>query len=141
MMTFKDFLNKYVLKIKARSNIKFYQVISSISLSDIRIYLGDVPFKFDMGIVNLHPFRGTHWVIYIHECYFDSYGFSPRQKLSKFIVKRNGYCFYSEYKIQGLINERDFHCASYFLFTIYLTKVLRIDHKSAVLNLFCQMIQ
>ena len=50
------------------------------------------------------------------------------------------YCLYSEYKIQGLTNKRDSHCASYFLCIIYLTKVKGLDFKSAVLNLYYQTI-
>ena len=71
-------------------------------------------FKSDIGIVNLHLCKGTHWVCYINESYFDSYGCAPPQKLSKFIIKRNGHCLYSENKIQELTNKKDSHCASFF---------------------------
>ena len=108
-MTFNDFVRKYDLKNKPTSNIKIQQVLSSLSLNDVGIYLRDGPFKSDVGIVNLHPSKGTHWVCYINENYFDSYGVVCRKKLSKFIIKRNGYCFYSEYQIQKI----DSYCASY----------------------------
>ena len=136
ILTFNDFIKKYRLKNKATSNIKIQQVLSSLSLNDIGIYLRDGPFESDIGIVNLHPSRGTHWVCYINENYFDSYGCSPPKKLSKFIIKRNRYCLYSEYQIQ----KNDSFCASYCLYIIYLTKVLGIDFKIAVLNLYYQMI-
>ena len=136
ILTFIDFIKKYRLKNKATSNIKIQQVLSSLSLNDIGIYLRDGPFESDIGIVNLHPSRGTHWVCYINENYFDSYGCSPPKKLSKFIIKRNRYCLYSEYQIQ----KNDSFCASYCLYIIYLTKVLGIDFKIAVLNLYYQMI-
>ena len=135
MMTFNDFIIKYNLKNKATSNIKIQQVLSSIGLDNVGIYLRDGPFKTDIGIVNLHPNRGSHWVVYINENYFDSYGCSPPKKLSKFIIKRNGYCLYSEYQIQ----KNDSFCASYCLYIIYLTKVIGIDFKSAVLNLYYQI--
>ena len=51
-------------------------------------------------MVNLHPSKGTHWVCYINENDFDSYGCVCPKKPSKFIIKRNGYCLYSEYQIQ-----------------------------------------
>ena len=140
MMLFNDFVHKFKLKNESTSNIKLQQVLSSLSLNDVGIYLRDGPFEFDIGIVNLHPSKGTHWVCYINESYFDSYGFSPPKKLSKFIIKRNSYCLYSEYKIQGLTSKRDSYCASYCLFIIYLTKVLGIDFKNAVSNLYHQMI-
>ena len=133
-MTFNDFIKKYKLKNKATSNIKIQQVLDSIGLDNVNIYLRDGPFKSDIGIVNLHPFKGTHWVCYINENYFDSYGIVRPKKLSKSIIKRNGYCLYSEYQIQ----KNDSYCASYCLYIIYLTKVLRIDFKSAVLNLYYQ---
>ena len=70
----------------------------------------------------------------IHENYFDSYGVVCPKKLSKFIIKRDGYCLYFEYQIQ----KNDSYCANYCLYIIYLTKVLDIDFKSAALNLYYQ---
>ena len=134
MITFNDFIKKFNLKNKATSNIKIQNILSSLSLNGVGIYLRDAPFKSDIGIVNLHPSKGSHWVVYINENYFDSYGCAPLKKLSKFIIKRNGYCLYSEYKIQ----KNDSYCASYCLFIIYLTKIVGIDFKSAVLNLYYQ---
>ena len=84
-------LKKYKLKNKATSNIKILQVLSSLSLNDIEIYLRDGPFISDIGIVNLHPSKGSHWVCYINENFFDSYGVVCPRKLSKFITKRNGF--------------------------------------------------
>ena len=138
--TFNEFIKKYNLKNKETSNIKIQQVLNSIGLNNVNIYLRDGPFSSYIGIVNLHPTRGSHWVSYIHENYFDSYGITPPRKLSKFIIKRNGYCLYSKYKIQGLTSKQDSYCASYCLYIIYLIKVLDIDFKIAVLNLYYQMI-
>ena len=42
--------------------------------SKVGIYLRDGVFSNDIGIVNLHPSRGSHWVLYIKDCYFDSFG-------------------------------------------------------------------
>ena len=134
MMTFNDFVRKYDLKNKATTNIKIQQVLSSLSLNDIGIYLRDGPFSTDIGIANLHTSTGTHWVCYINENYFDSYGCVHPKKLSKFIIKQNGYCLYSEYQIPKNYSV----CASYCLYIIYLTKVLEIEFKSAVLNLYYQ---
>ena len=61
-MTFNDFIHKFILINKATSNIKIYQVLSSLFLSDVGIYLRDGPFSSDIGIVNLHATKGTHWV-------------------------------------------------------------------------------
>ena len=134
MITFNEFIKKHKLKKKATSNIKIQQVLNSIGLNNDNINLRDGPFSSDIGIVNLHPFRGSHWICYKNENYFDSYGCVPPKKLSKFIIKRNGYCLYSEYQIQ----KNDSYCASCCLYIIYLTKVLGIDFKSAVLNLYNQ---
>ena len=121
---------------KATSNIKIQQVLSCLSLDYVGIYFRDGPFKCDIGIVNLHPSKGTHWVCYINEIYFEGYGCVCPTKLSKFIIKRNGFCLISEYQIQ----KNDCFCASYCLYRLYLTKVLSIDFESAVLNLYYQMI-
>ena len=134
MITFNDFVKKFNLKNKATSNIKIQQVLSSLPLNDVGIYLRDDSFKSDIGIVNLHPSKGTHWVCYINENYFDSYGCVCPQKLYKFINKRNRYCLFSEYQIQ----KNDSFCASYCLYILYLTKIVGIDFKSAVLTLYYQ---
>ena len=99
-MTFNDFVRKHELKNKATSNIKIHKVLTSSGLDCVGIYLGVGLFQTDIGIVNLHPLKGTHWVCYMNENYFDSYGCVCPKKLSKFIIKRNGYCLYSEYQIQ-----------------------------------------
>ena len=89
-MTFNDFCKKWILRNKATSNVKIQQFASSLSLDGVGIYLRDAPFKSDIGIVNLHPSKGTHWVCYKKENYFNSYGCSPLEKLSEFVIKRNG---------------------------------------------------
>ena len=124
------------MKNKATSNIKNYQIFSSLGLSDVRTFLRDGPFESDIGFVNLHPTKGTHWVCYLNEIYFDSYGCSPPKKLSEFIIKRNGNCSYSEYQIQKIYSL----FASFCLYILYLKKVLGIDFKSAVLKLDYQML-
>ena len=110
------------------------QVLSCLSLNDVGICLRDGPFKSGIGIVNLHPSKGSHWVCYINEIYFDSYGVVCPKKLSKFNKKRNGYCLYSKYQSQ----KNDSFCASCCLYILYLIKVLSNDFKSAVLNLYYQ---
>ena len=81
-MTFNDFVHKNILKSKATSNIKIQQVLGFIGLDNVDIYLRDGPIKTHVSIVNLHPFRGTYWVLYINENRFNSYGCAPPQKLS-----------------------------------------------------------
>ena len=136
MMTFNDFIKKYNLRNKATSNIKIQQVLCSIGLNNVGIYLRDGSFSSDIGIVDLHPSKGTHWVCYINENYFHSYGVVCQKKPAKFIIKRNGYCFYSGYQIQKI----DSFCAIYCLYIIYLTKNVGIDFKPAVLNFYYQML-
>ena len=87
MMTFNDFVYKPDLKNKATSNIRKQQVLSSIVFDNINFYLRDRPFSTHIGIVNLHPSKGTHWVCNLNESFFDSYGCVPPQKISKLIIK------------------------------------------------------
>ena len=109
-----DFVHKYNLKNEAASNVKLYEVLKKIGLdSKVRIYLRDGPFSTDIGILYLHPSKGIHWVCYTNKIYFYIYGCVCPKKLSKIIVKRNGHCLYSEYKIQGLTFKRDSFCGSY----------------------------
>ena len=80
-MGFNDFVKKYNLRNKATSNIKIQNVLTSIGLDNVNIYLRVGPFSSDIGIVNLHPSKGTHWVSYSNENYFVSYGCAQRKKL------------------------------------------------------------
>ena len=66
MMTFNEFIKKFDLKNKSTSNIKIQKILTSIGLDNVNIYLRDGPFSSDIGIVNLHPSKGTHWVCYIN---------------------------------------------------------------------------
>ena len=91
MMTFIDFIQKHKLKNKATSNVENHRILSSLGLNDVGMYSRDGPFSSDIGIVNLQSSKGTHWVVYINENYFDSYGCSPPQELSEFNIKRYGY--------------------------------------------------
>ena len=50
MITFNDFVHKYGLRNKATSNIKIQQILSTLSLNDVGIYLGDGPFSSDIGV-------------------------------------------------------------------------------------------
>ena len=63
MISFNDFIDKYELKDKATSSIKTYKILSSLFLSDVGIYLRDGLFSRDVGIANLHPTKGTQWVV------------------------------------------------------------------------------
>ena len=68
MMTFNDFIKKYNLRNKATSNLEIYEVLKNIGLdTKVEIYLRDGSFSTDIGIVNLHPSKGTHWVCFINE--------------------------------------------------------------------------
>ena len=98
-MPFNDFVHKYNLKNKATSNEKIYEVLKNTGRdTKVGIYLRDGPFSTDIGVVNSHPSKGTHWVAYIKENFFDSYGCVCPKKLSRFNIKQNGYCLYSEYR-------------------------------------------
>ena len=70
----------------------------------------------DIGIVNLHPIKGTHWVLFINNYYFDSYGCTPPKNTLRYIKSKYDKCIYSEYRIQ----KRDSLCASYCLYYIFL---------------------
>ena len=69
-MSFNDLFLKYKLKNKATSFIENYQVLSSITLDNVDIYLRDGPLSSYLGIFNLHSSKGTHWVAYINEKFF-----------------------------------------------------------------------
>ena len=100
-MSFNVFVHKHNLENKATSNIKLNEALKNLGLdAKVETNLRDGPFSSDIGIVNLNPSKGTRWVCYMNENYFDSYSVAFPKKLAEFILKRNGYFLYSEYQIQ-----------------------------------------
>ena len=93
------FCSKIRLENKATWNIKLYQAVSSIGLNNVDKCLKGGPFSGVVGNVNLHQSKGTLWVAFINEKFFDLYGCAPPERVSRFNKKRNGHCLYSEYKI------------------------------------------
>ena len=87
-MSFNDFINKYKLKNRATSDMKIQQVVSSLVLNDVGIYLQEGLLSSDIGIVKFHFSKCTHRVLYKNENYFDRYGCSLPQKVAKIIIKR-----------------------------------------------------
>ena len=66
-LSFNHFVHSYKLKNKATSNVEIDRVLFSIGLDNVGIYLRDGSFSTDNGILNLHPSKGTQWVVYINE--------------------------------------------------------------------------
>ena len=109
-------------------------------MSDVGIYLRDGPFKTDIRFVYLHPCQGSYWVLYIHECYSDSYGITPPYNVSESIIKPKGnFFFFLKTKDKVWQLKEIFYCAAYCLCISYLTKVFGIDFKSDVLNIYYEI--
>ena len=126
-LSFKEFVNKYGLKNEATSNVKIKEILKLMNTS-CRIYMRDDKFITTSGIVNLYPTKGTHWVMFTNQNYFDSYGCPPPLNITKQI----NYGIFSEYQIQ----KDDSYCAACCLYVLYLTNI--IGFKNAVLNLYYQ---
>ena len=126
-LSFKEFVNKYGIKNEATSIVEIKEILNLMNTS-CGIYMRDDKFITTSGIVNLHSTKGTHWVMFVNEFYFDSYGCPPPLNITKQI--NNG--IYSEYQIQ----KNDSYCAAYCLYVLYLTQI--IGFKKAVLNLYYQ---
>ena len=88
-MSFNNFVHNYNSKTKVTSKIKFQNILSSLSLSDLGTFLCDSPIESDAVIKNLNLTKGTLCVAYINLKYSDAYGCSPPQKLSKSFIKPN----------------------------------------------------
>ena len=127
-LPFKEFVEKYGLKNEATSNVNIKKILDILKLNSTGIYMRDAKFTTDSGIVNLHPTKGTHWVMFVTEFYFDSYGCPPPTNILNHIKKG----VYSEYQIQ----KNDSFCAAYCLYVLHLTNT--IGFKNAVLNLYYQ---
>ena len=81
-LSFKEFVNKYGYKNEATSNVKIQQILNTLRFSGelhlpTKVYMRDDTFSIDSGIVNSHPTKGTHWVMFSDMFYFDSNGCPP----------------------------------------------------------------
>ena len=66
-----------------------------------KIYMRDDPISGMCGIINLHPIKGTHWVCFINNFYFDSVMVFIHHKIFLHYIKSKfGKCVYSTYQIQ-----------------------------------------
>ena len=69
-LSLKEFIEKYRLQNKATSNVKIKEILNELD-TPCGIYMGDDKFITTSGIVNLHPTKGTHWVMFVNEfCLF-----------------------------------------------------------------------
>lgn len=131
-MNFKDFIKKYNLKNASTNSSEITIIINEIGIQNFGIYLSDGALKTKQGLINFDNKKGTHWVCYYENNYFDSYGRKPDKRIIKQL--REGW--YSTYKIQST-TKKDSYCASYCLYILYLIHE-GYSFKSAVLNLFFQ---
>ena len=132
-LSFKEFVEKYRLKNEATSNVKVKEILNMLRASSeldtaCGIYMRGDKFTTTSGIVNLHPTKGTHWVMFVNEFCFDSYECPPPTNILNLIRKG----IYSKCQIQT----DDSYSAAYCLYVLYLTNI--IGFKNAVLNLYYQ---
>ena len=85
-LSFKEFVEKYGLKIEATSNIKSFKNLTLMNITECGIYMRDYKFTTMAGIVNLHQTKGTHWVMFINEYYFNSHGCPSPLNIMSFIT-------------------------------------------------------
>ena len=99
-MSFKEFVDMYGLKDQATSNIKIKEVLDELTFPAV-IYTRDDKFTTTAGIVNLHPTKGTHWVMYTNKKYFDSFGCQPPVNITQQINTQSAFRadIYSDYQI------------------------------------------
>ena len=135
LVSFNEFNPKYSFLKKAISNIENQQIPSN----KVKFFLRDGPFISDVGIVNLHPSKGTHWVLYINKI---------------FLIHR--VVHYQTNCLSLMLNEMHFGCIlstnskaldqKEMLFVLlivhvyFFTTTLGMLKKSAVLYLYCQTV-
>ena len=107
-LSFKEFIEKYRLPNEATSNVKIKKNLKLMNITECGIYMRDDKFTTTSDKVNLHPTKGTHWVMFVNEFYFDSYGCPPPTNILNHTKKG----IYSEYQIQ----KTDSYCAAYCLY-------------------------
>ena len=92
----------------------------------------DDDFNTDIGIVNLHPIKDRIGYAIFINIILIVMDVLPPENIKNYIKSKYKSCIYSEYQIQ----KYDSLCASYCLYIIYCVKILSLDFKKAVLNLY-----
>ena len=118
-LSFKEFLDRYELKDKATSNVKLNKNILDIFMNEMNIhdpcgvYMRDAALATNSGIVKIHLTKGSHWVMFVDEFYFDSYGCPPSVKVMNHLnMSQVNRSIYSE----SLLQKNDSYCAAYCLY-------------------------
>ena len=132
VLDFKSFIKLHKLKNQATSAKKLFDVAKKIKLKDFDIYLRNQPLKTKQGIVNLDTTKGSHWVCFYENNYFDAYGVKPPLEVENSL--KTG--IYSSYQIQSS-NPNDQLCGSYCLYVLYLINS-GMSFEDAVIKLFFQ---
>ena len=129
--SFKKSITSYDLKSQATSNIKKKEVVNKVEINT-NFHQRHNKLRTKDGISNFETTKGTDWVAYINQNYFDSCGCRPRKVLFESITKRNSkrlFCYYE-------IRQEGSYCVAYCLYIIYPTKKIEIDFKSAVVQIY-----
>ena len=114
-LLFEEFCRKYGLKNASTSSDEIYKVVQELGLKDFGIYTDNQKLKTKCGLINLdEKGRGTHWVCYYENNYFDSFGGPPSENIDRQLSK---IYVYSTYQIQSI---EEALCAAYCLYILYL---------------------
>ena len=68
-LSLKELVDEFGLKNEATSNVKIKETLNTLRdsgelIPPAGVYMRDDNFTTTAGIVNLHPTKGTHWVLY-----------------------------------------------------------------------------
>ena len=126
-MLFEEFCRKYGLKNASTSSDEIYKVVKELGLNDFGIYTDNQKLKTKCGLINLdEKGRGTHWVCYYENNYFDSFGGPPSENIDRQLSK---IYVYSTYQIQSI---EESLCAAYCLYILYLILCGRRSGRSGI---------
>jgi hypothetical protein len=135
ILALNDFMTKYNLKNTSTNNVKISDVINQLKIKDFNIYIENERLRTKQGIVNLSK-KGTHWVCYYNNFYFDSYGVKPPKNIERQLKQHSIQpLIYSTFKIQ----RNDNKCASYCLYFLYLVNIVHMKEQAAVLLIFLSL--
>ena len=85
IIDFEAFCQQYKLENKPTTGDKILSVAEKIGLKSFNIYLRNNELTTKQGVINLsnNPFKGTHWVAYNGNKYFDSYLVEPPNEIKQ----------------------------------------------------------
>ena len=125
------FMEEHGLKNEATKGTKLVEIANKLKLKDFNIYIRTHKLNSKQGIINLtdNYTKGTHFVAFYENKYFDSFCVQPPKIISD-QLRNVCECYISSHPIQNI---NDQNCGSYCLYFLDLMQNKKLSFQQAII--------